>query len=59
MTPGELTKILQLGESQDVEYKTHCRANIIGASVSALLNRSGGYVVCGARDGGDIAAWFM
>lgn len=55
MTPDRLIEILQLGESQAVEFKSHSRPDIIGKNVCALLNAQGGYVVCGVREGEEVA----
>ncbi len=54
MNPSELAELLRLGEDQTIELKTNCRVDTVGREVCAFLNTSGGYVICGVDDGGEI-----
>lgn len=54
MNPRELTELLRLGEDQTIEFKTNCRVDTVGREVCAFLNTSGGYIICGVDDGGEI-----
>ena len=54
MKTEKLIEMLQLGEDQQIEFKTACRTQVIGRQVCAFLNTKGGYVVCGVDDQGKI-----
>ena len=51
MTKKELLQLLDLGESQTVEFKTSVPVDIIGRNVCAFLNTKGGYLICGINEG--------
>jgi len=53
MNEAQIIKFLSLGESQTIEFKAVCRADIVGRNVCAFLNSRGGYVVCGITDDGE------
>ena len=52
----KIKEVLLLGEGQSIEFKSGCRnIEAIGQVVSGFLNTSsGGYVVCGISDAGEI-----
>ena len=53
MSPLDLREALMLGESQSIEFKSHCRnLNAIGRNVCAFLNSGGGYILCDVDDTG-------
>ena len=55
MTPEKILQLLRLGESRQVEFRTSLKStDPIGKNVCGLLNSSGGYIVCGVADDGEI-----
>jgi len=55
MNTEDLTKALLLGESQKIEFKSHCtNLNTIGQVVCGFLNTMGGYLVCGVDEQGKL-----
>jgi ATP-dependent DNA helicase RecG len=51
MKVDKIREVLNLGESQNVEFKTDCLdISIIGPSVCGFLNTNGGYLICGVSD---------
>ena len=55
MKRQDIQKLLSLGEGQHVEFKSHCgNATFIGQSVCGFLNSTGGYVICGVDDRGNV-----
>ncbi|MDX8549361.1 putative DNA binding domain-containing protein [Methanospirillum sp. J.3.6.1-F.2.7.3] len=52
MNKYDIINLLKLGENQNVEFKLDCNNLIaIGNEVCALLNTTGGFVICGVNDG--------
>ena len=48
-------KLLSLGEGQSVEFKSDCQEiGVIGPTVCGFLNTSGGYIVCGVDERGEL-----
>ena len=55
MTPEKIKQLLRLGESRPVEFRTSLKStDAIGKNVCGFLNSSGGYIVCGVADDGEI-----
>ncbi|MDO9547377.1 MAG: putative DNA binding domain-containing protein [Candidatus Marinimicrobia bacterium] len=55
MKISQLKEALALGESQTIEFKSDYKnISTIGKVICGFLNTSGGYIVCGANDQGDI-----
>lgn len=51
----KLKGVLLLGESQNVEFKSHCKnLDVIGQVVCGFLNTTGGYLICGVSDKGKL-----
>ncbi len=50
-----LKKLLSLGESEKVEFKTNYNPRFAGIEVCAFLNSKGGYLVCGIDDSGAVS----
>ena len=54
MNRETLQRMLSLGESQSLEYKTGINPAAIGREICAFLNSGGGYLVIGIADNGDV-----
>ena len=55
MSPTEIQQQLSLGEGQQIDFKANCsNVSSIGNDVCGMLNATGGYVVCGADDKGNV-----
>jgi ATP-dependent DNA helicase RecG len=54
MNRENLIKILSLGESKNIEFRSSIQYNMIGRTICAFLNSGGGYVVCGVNNKGEI-----
>ena len=55
MSIDEIKKILDLGESQNIEFKTTYKSvDSIGKNICAFLNTNGGYIVIGVDESGNI-----
>ena len=55
METDAIKKLLVLGEGQNIEFKSHCPdAESIGPVVCGFLNTSGGFIVCGASERGEV-----
>ena len=55
MTPDKIKKLLSLGEGQRLEFKSSTHSlDALGQVVCGFLNASGGYLICGVNDKGDV-----
>ena len=55
MSPEQILKLLSLGEGQRVEFKaTFNNVEVLGQVICAFLNTSGGYLICGIEDRGNV-----
>lgn len=55
MIQDNIRDYLMLGEGQNIEFKKDCQdINAIGKTVCGFLNTSGGYIVCGVDETGNI-----
>lgn len=50
MNKNELLSILNLGETQTIEFKLSTSIDSIGKNICAFLNTRGGYIICGVND---------
>ena len=58
MTPDEITAIVAFGESETLEWKiTTGTRREAAATVCAMLNQRGGYVLFGVAPDGRVAGW--
>lgn len=55
MNKEKLKEILLLGERHNIELKSHCKnLRQIGRDICGFLNTTGGYMVCGIADHGEL-----
>ena len=55
MTLEQIKKLLSLGEGQRIEFKSSIRnLDGLGKVVCGFLNTSGGYLICGVKEGGEV-----
>ncbi|MDL2328817.1 putative DNA binding domain-containing protein [Desulfosarcina sp. OttesenSCG-928-A07] len=55
MTPEQIRESLFLGEGQRIEFNASTRnLDALGKTVCGFLNASGGYLICGVNDKGDV-----
>jgi ATP-dependent DNA helicase RecG len=55
MTSQQVQEMLSLGERQRVEFKASTRSvDALGGVVCGFLNTSGGYLICGVQESGEV-----
>ena len=57
MKPEQIKEMLALGEGQRIEFKSDVRnIDILGQVVCGFLNTTGGYLICGTDERGDVSS---